>query len=410
MLRGGDVKEIQEFHRQGLSITQIQQLTGYSRDTIRKYLETTGIPRYGPRPPRPTKLDPFIPFLEERLKAGVWNAVVLFRELKERGYDGSYTRVKAYLHPRREAAWTAVVRRFETPPGQQAQVDWGEIGYLETDAGRKRLSCFVLTLGHSRAMFCDIALDQTLETLLRMHEAAFSALGGLPREILYDRMKTVVLGTDERGETRWHPTFLDFSGYWGYTPRLCRPYRPQTKGKTESGVGYVKKSFLPGRQAADLEALRSQQRDWLWNVANARVHGTTFRVVYEAWEEEKPALGVVDGRPPYPLETTVTRKVARDAYVSYRASRYSVPWTSVGQDVQIRESDGQLEIYRQAERIADHRVSAAKHQVITEPVHHEGIPSAGTAARRKPKIVLRPAAPEVEVRDLAVYDRIGDGA
>ena len=404
MLRGGDVSEIRELHRQGLSVTQIHALTGFARSTIRKYLKQPGTPRYSPRPKQPGKLDPFLPFLEERLQAGVWNAVVLLKELKERGYTGGYTILKEYLHPRRQSAFTVAVRRFETPPGQQAQVDWGVIGHDETGGGRRKLSCFVLTLGHSRAMCSDLATDQTLETLLTMHERAFAALGGVPREILYDHMKTVVLGLDERGEVKWHPTFLDFARYWGFSPRLCRPYRPQTKGKVESGVGYVKKSFLPGREAADLEDLRGQHREWLWGVANRRVHGTTHRRVDEAWEEEKPHLQPAEGRPPYALEPQTRRKVARDAYVSYRGSRYSVPWALAGQEVRLRERAGQLEVYRERERVALHEISGGPHQVVTDPSHHCGIPT-GEKRRPQGQILLIPLAPAVEVRPLAIYEQ-----
>ena len=193
--------DILEFRRQGLSVSAISALTGFDRKTIRKYLaEQPAVPTYGPRKRRPRKLDPFVPYLEERLAAGVWNAVVLLRELKERGYRGGYSILTEYLHPKRKAAQEVAVRRFETPPGHQAQVDWGDLGTLQhTDGSKQRLYGFVFTLGQSRALFADVALDQSLPTLLAMHEAAFLALGGVPAEILYDRMKTAVLGeVDDR--------------------------------------------------------------------------------------------------------------------------------------------------------------------------------------------------------------------
>ncbi len=132
MLRGKDVQEIEELKRQGVSTQAISRLTGYDRKTIRKYLiQPGGAPVYGPRAPRPSKLDAFQPYLGERLKAGVWNAVVLLRELRERGYAGGYTILKGWLQPQRESAQVVAVRRFETPPGKQAQVDWGHLGTLE---------------------------------------------------------------------------------------------------------------------------------------------------------------------------------------------------------------------------------------------------------------------------------------
>jgi transposase len=190
--------------------------------------------------------------------------------------------VADWLRPQRESARTVAVRRFETPAGKQGQVDWGHLGTLEVGGEERKIWGFTFTLGYSRTMMAEAALDQKLGTLLRMHEEAFRQLGGVPEEILYDRMKTVWLETDERGEIVWHPVFLDFAKYWGFTPRLCRPYRAQTKGKVESGVKYVRRNFLcglQGREPGCLADLNAQLRAWVWEVANQRVHGTTHEQV-----------------------------------------------------------------------------------------------------------------------------------
>ena len=177
MLRGKDVQEIEELKRQGLSIRAISRLTGYDRKTISRYLlQPGGVPVYGPRAKQAGKLDPFQPYLEERMKAGVWNARVLLRELRERGYTGGYTLLTDWLRPQRQSAQTNAVRRFETPAGKQAQVDWGHLGTLEVDGQERKLWGFTFTLGHSRAMMSEATLDQRLGTLLRMHEEAFRQL------------------------------------------------------------------------------------------------------------------------------------------------------------------------------------------------------------------------------------------
>lgn len=407
------MREIQELKRQGLSVSAISTLTGYDRKTIRKYLATEApVPRYGPRAPRPSKLDPFKPYIEGRLQAGVWNAEVLLRELRQQGYTGGYTLVKDYLQPQRQASHEVAVRRFETPPGHQAQLDWGELGHLETPEGRRVLYGLVCTLGHSRAMFAEVATDQTLGTLLSLHEAAFAALGGVPREILYDRMKTVVLGVDDRGEIRWHPVFLDFARYWGFTPRLCRAYRPQTKGKVESGIKYLRRNFLCGRTATSLPDLQQQLRVWTAEVANRRVHGTTHRVVWEAWQEERSELQPTAGRLPFPYAPEQVRRVARDAYVSYRSNRYSVPWTAAGQEVTLREIGGQLEIRHHGARLALHPLCLGKHQLLTVPAHHTGLPGAGLPGGvgerpgGKARINILLDGPEVEVRSLSAYEAL----
>jgi transposase len=398
------VHDIQELKRQGLSISQIAAHTGFNRRTIRKYLAAPDTPRYGPREPRPTKLDAFHGYLEGRLQAGVWNARVLLRELQERGYAGGYTVLKDYLQPQRREAAVVAVRRFETPPGHQAQMDWGHLGTVQ-EAGRTRtLYGFVLTLGHSRAMYADLALRQTLPTLLRLHEAAFDALGGVPREILYDWMKTVASGTDERGEVRWHPQFRDFARYWGFVPRLCRPYRPQTKGKIESGIGYVRHNFLASYQPDDFAGTRGQLLAWTARVAHPRVHGTTHRVVAEAWEEERPFLQAIAGRRPYPLVIQQLRRVARDAYVDYDTNRYPVPWRVAGREVFVREADGWIEIVREEETLARHELCRGRHQVLPGGAYHADMPLSGTGSRGKRQIVIHDEAPQVEQRPLALYE------
>jgi transposase len=221
VLRGKDVHELEQMKQMGLSISAISEATGYDRKTVRRYLlEPEGVPSYSARAPAPSKLDPHKPYLQDRLTAGVWNAQVLLREIRTLGYDGSYTILKDWLHPQRAAASAAAVRRFETPPGKQAQVDWGHLGYLDLDGRTLRLWGFTITLGYSRRMWAQAALDQKLGTLLRMHEAAFQEWGAVPEEILYDRMKTVWLGTDERGEIIWRPVFLDLPAT-GASSRGC---------------------------------------------------------------------------------------------------------------------------------------------------------------------------------------------
>jgi transposase len=211
------VDEINELKRSGMSIQAISELTGYDRKTIRKYLLKPAVPGYRSRPVPSGKLEPFKPYLNERLQAGVWNAQVLLRELRKRNYTGGYTILKDWLKPQRESARVVAVRRFETPPGKQAQVDWGHLGSLAEDGNERKLWGFTITLGYSRMMMAEAATDQKLGTLLRMHETAFRQWGAVPAEILYDRMKTIWTGTDERGEIIWNAVFLDFARYRGFT-------------------------------------------------------------------------------------------------------------------------------------------------------------------------------------------------
>jgi len=408
-LRGTHVQEIATLHRQGLSISQIARLMNLSRTTIRKYLKNPGTPVYGPRAKRPSKLDPHKTYIDERLRQDAWNATVLLAELRERGYTGGYTALKDYLAPKRREAREVAVRRFETRPGEQAQVDWGHFGELHTEHGRASLSCFAMTLGHSRAMFADVATSQSFEVFLRLHEEAFRAFGGVPEEILYDNIKTVVLSYDHRGEPIFNQALLDFARYWGFRPRLCRPYRPQTKGKIESGIGYLKRSFLCGRSANSLDDLRAQLASWLKNVANVRVHGTTHRIVSEALDEERPHLLPLDLRPPYPYIREKARRVARDAYVTYGTNRYSVPWQVAGRRVALREDGDHLVILLDGQIIATHALHSRRCQTITDSRHHDGMPYAPSGRRSKRNhIVIFQDTPEVQARSLDDYQVFAD--
>ena len=264
--------DVHEAWVRGKSISEIARLTGRDRKTIRRLLREGG-PK--PRAQREvgSKLDAYRQFLLSRMlgEDPVSNAEVLFDEIREMGYNGGRSILKEFLHPFRQLAKEKTTVRFETPPGKQAQVDWGTFQKPE----RKRVQGFVMTLGWSRTMYLDFNETQALASFLGCHEEAFHYFGGVPEEILYDRTKTVWLRDDERGDPIFHPGLLDFAQHYGFQPRLCRGYRPQTKGKTENGIGYVRKNFWPRvrdyRQAHDLLGLR---RRWLDETCNVRVHGT----------------------------------------------------------------------------------------------------------------------------------------
>jgi transposase len=394
-----------------MSIVAISHLTGYDRKTIRKYLLKPAQPVYPVRPPAAGKLEAFKPYLDERLKAGVWNAQVLLRELRERSYQGGYTILKDWLKPQRESSQAVAVRRFETPPGKQAQVDWGHLGSLAGNGEERRLWGFAITLGYSRMMVAEAATDQKLGTLLRMHEMAFRQWGAVPEEILYDRMKTVWTGTDERGEIIWNTAFLDFARYWGFTPRLCRPYRAQTKGKIESGVKYIRRNFLCGllgREPASLADFNAELRRWVAEVANQRVHGTTREQVLFRFDEDQFSMHPVNQRADYPYLDEELRRAARDAYVAWKGSRYSVPWEYAGREVQVRQCGSEIEVLCGANRIAAHGLAAGQHHVVTNGRHHEGIPL-GARNTGKTLIHIQQGAPTVEQRPLSAYESLAGG-
>ena len=222
-------------------------------------------------------------------------ATVLLRELRALGYQGGYSILKDYLATLRPVATPEPVIRFETDPGRQMQADFATIR-----RGRDRLAVFIATLGWSRATYVEFVTDERLETVLRCHESAFYFFGGIPREVLYDNMRTVVTDRNQYGPGlhRYNRTFLDFAHHYGFLPRLCRPYRAKTKGKVERFIGYLRGSFyipLASQLRADglkvdRDTANARAGTWLREVANARVHATTGEVPLVRLELERERL------------------------------------------------------------------------------------------------------------------------
>lgn len=408
MLRGGSVMEIMRLHAAGLSIREISRRTGLARNTVRKYLRNPVVPRYGPRPRRPSKLDPFKPYLEQRMAEGVFNANRLLHELRAMGYTGGKTILKDYLRPRRPAKAPRAVVRFEPAPGEQAQVDWGEFAYTDPQGRRRKVYGFVMVLSYSRAMYVEFVEQQDLSTLLRCHLHAFAALGGVPKTILYDNMKTVVLHR-QGSVVEYHPRLLDFALLAGFTPRSCRPYRAQTKGRVERVIGYLKQHFWPGARFTDRTDLNRQVQAWVAEVAHQRVHGTTGRRPAELLAEERPHLT--------PLRTTAAfapllqeeRRVSRDGYVSYGSSRYGVPWRYSGRYVAVHASETEVEIRDGDRVIARHPRALLPGMTLPLPGQYQGAPLGG-ASRPCPPLAVQIAGPDVEVRSLRVYEALLAGA
>ncbi|MCL6450442.1 MAG: IS21 family transposase, partial [Acetobacteraceae bacterium] len=329
------MRQIYDLKAQGRSIRGIARAVGASRNTVRKYLRSPGLPQPKPRRRRVSKLAPYFEYVQQRLAQGVWNCVVLLRELKARGYPGGYTILKDYVKPFRRPRQPVATARFETQPGEQAQVDWGCFGYTAVDGRKRRLWAFVMVLSWSRWMYLEFVSRVDLATFIRCHLNAFERLGGVPRTCLYDQAKVVVLGRDGNGEPLWNPRFFDFALRLGFMPRLCRPYRAQTKGRVESGIKYVKNNFWPAARFVGCQDLNLQGQQWTEAVANQRVHGTT---------RQRPADMVVKERPyllPLPPAARLApflreeRRVGRDGYVQWEGAWYGVPWQWAGRVVEV---------------------------------------------------------------------------
>ncbi|WP_233259587.1 IS21 family transposase [Ramlibacter sp. WS9] len=395
---------------QGLSIAAIARELDLDRKTVRTCLKQECWRPYR-REAAGSLLDAHRDWLGARAPEVNYSARILWQELRQqRGFAGSYVIVRRAVVPLRLEASVASLtqRRFETGPGEQAQCDWGQVT-VRLGGVRTEIHVFVMTLGYSRRGFAMGFLRERMPDLLAAHEAAFAHFGGRCEFLLYDRMRTVVLGTSE-GRARLNPTFASFAAHWGFTPRLCQPYRAQTKGKVESGVKYVKRNFVPGRQFRDLEDFNAQLAAWQIEVADVRDHGTTHQRPIDRFAEEAQALAPTAGHPSFLAAMVRERMVADDWLVSIEGNRYSVPFALIGKTVQVVRQGGSWVIRHRGCVVAEHPVLAGRAQLSVKPEHGPGAAARNVRQRhgnRPPQNTANvDVAREVEVRDLAIYERL----
>lgn len=410
MVRLGELMMILELHRQGVPITAIARRTGRDPKTIRKYIER-GIeaPVYGPRSVgRPSKLAPYLDYLRERIAAFPdLSAVRLTREIREMGYEGAYTAVKRFLaaiRPDQQPRPFEV--RFETPAGVQAQVDFARfvVTFDDEPATSRIVWLFSLVLGHSRFLFARYVLHQDLQTLLRCHIQAFEALDGVPIEILYDRMKTAVTGEDDQGHIIYNRALLALARHYRFQPRACRPYRAKTKGKVERPFSYIRQDFFLGRRFRNLEDLNAQLIEWLDTVANVRVHGTTQRIVAEAFADERPELQRL---PEHRFDAVLKleRRVSHDGFVAIGGNYYSVP-DRTRRVVEVQQLPDLIRILDLGTVVAEHPVLEGRKQYRIDRSHRTG----GSGKRRphgSAAMTIGRIGDHVPLRSLDIYQAIG---
>jgi len=403
-------EQMSEMAMAGQSISAIGRAMDLDRKTVRRWLRERQWAPYRRQPTEATLLAPHQAWLKERAPQVNYSARILFQELRQRDYQGSYDTVKLAVRPLRAEATLAGLTqcRYETAPGQQAQIDWGEARLRFGDGSeRTRVNFFVMTLGFSRRAYVEAFANERMATLFAAHEHAFSHFNGHCAVLLYDRMRTVLDDTTE-GSRKWNSTFKAFADYWGFEPRVCRPYRPQTKGKVESGVKYVKRNFLPGRQFRDLDDLNEQLQRWTLEVADLRVHGTTHQRPIERFVEEAKALIATAGQLAFLDAVVRERMVAEDWLVTIDSNRYSVPCRLIGKRVQVLRIGGHWQISHGGELVAQHPVLAGRYQLSVQAGHG---PGAAARNARQRYSSPQPTAPlpgtvAVQVRDLAVYDQL----
>ncbi len=419
------IMEIKYLAREGVPKAEIARRCGVSRQTVHNRLNSDQLVAQ-PRPPRASKLDPFKPYIRSRLEHFDLPATVLQRELRSRGYSGGLSILRQYMAPLKAEYTRRVTERFETVPGQQAQIDWGECGTILVGGERRKLYVFVLVLGYSRMMYARFTTSTRLPELLDCLVRSFDVLG-IPRQLLVDNMKQAVERHDvSTGVVQWNPSFLAFAHHHGVHPLASPPYWPRVKGKVERGVGYLKRSFLEGRLITDLDDLNQQLVHWLDTVANVRAHGTTHMRPVDRFVAEQSSLRPRIAVPAYDVRPIHYCQVYADCHLSFHGVRYSVHPDAAHRTVMVRPEGDHVgavfSVYLGEALVARHRRQPKHSMAVTLPAHVAAIRQhtrGKTPARPRhgaprfeqvtaPQTPWRPIqGPHVQVRSLQSYDQVG---
>ncbi|HYY52081.1 MAG TPA: IS21 family transposase [Myxococcales bacterium] len=350
----------------GLKIETVARRFGVHHSVVRRSLREPG--KAPPAVPRPSKLEPWKPFIVQRLtELPLLTSTRLFMELRDRGYTGSAKHLRRYVAQVREPRSRKAYLRVEFEPAEQAQVDWGSFGYLRVGTSQRPLSLFSMVLSWSRAIFIDFSLDQQMETFCRMHRQALEFFGGVPRRVIYDNLKSVVL--HHVGATvQFNPRFLAFAGHYLFEPTAAPARYPEFKGRVEASIKFIRHSFFYGRSFSGLDDLRAQAARWRDEIANERIHATTRERPAQRLLVERPRLRAL---PPHPFDTDiiVPLVVSKEARVRFDCNSYSVPTKLVGKTVQLRADDRRLRIMCDGVEVAAHARCWDKHRHIEDPAH-----------------------------------------
>jgi len=403
-----DVQAMLKLAALGWGAKRIAGEMGCSRNTVRRYLRAGGYVPYR-SPARSGKLHGLGSWLAVRYLQHRGNADVVRQDLRrELGIKVSLRTVeRAVRHLRREVlAQSRSTVRFETAPGQQLQIDFGSLQVPIADQNR-RIFLFVATLGYSRRTFVDVFLHERQSAWVQGIEGAFGYFGGITQELLLDNAKALVHKHNVRTrEIIFNDRFGSFCKYWGVTPRACAPYRARTKGKDERGVGYVKRNAIAGHRFASIDALQRHLAQWMREVADVRIHGTTGEPPIERFErDERAVLIPVNGRAPFLQVRELVRCVHSDACIELDTNRYSVPWRLIGESVTVVVADRQVRILYAGQEVACHAQSLARRMSVTDRKHLVGIVGAGERSRAVPLLstIGEPKAEEL-LRPLSEYE------
>lgn len=371
------------FHAEHWKIGTIASELGIHHDAVRSALEAHRFVSTR-KVARSTLLDPYKPFIGETLEQHPrLRSSRIFEMIRGRGYTGSVVALRRYVRGVRPVPTREAFFRLDTLPGEQAQVDWGHFGRVRVGRAERRLSCFVMVLSFSRAIYARFSLDQTMENFLRGHVAAFEAFGGAPRTIFYDNLKSVVL--ERVGEhVRFHPSVLELAGHYHFAPQPCAPYRPNEKGKVERAIQYIRTSFFEARSFNTVSELNIEIVSWIASIADMRPWpGDPERKlrVFEARERERSQL-LRRPEHDFPASTMRTVRSGKTPYVRFDLNDYSIPIDFVGKSLTLLADELDVRLIHGADEvIAKHKRSWSRGERIEIAQHLDTLAAEKRRAR-----------------------------
>lgn len=358
------------FYAEHWKVGTIASELGLHTDTVRNAVETQRFA--GKQPIRPSMVDPWVGFIRQTLDQHPrLRATRIYQMVRDRGYSGSVVQLRravARLRPNATEAFLHL-RMF---PGEQAQADWAHFGHVMVGRARRALSCFVITLSYSRALYLEFFFDQTTENFLRGHVHAFHAWHGQPRVILYDNLKSAVL--ERRGNhIQFNPRLIELSAHYLFAARPCQVRAGNEKGRVERAIRYIRDSFWAGRTFTTLEECNRQALLWRDQVAHQRPWpGQDGRTVEQAFAEEQPRL-LPPPRHPFDADRIETVSSRKTIYVRFDLNDYSIPPEAVGRPLTLTASDTTVRLLDGSIEIARHRRSWDRGQMVLDPAHQQAL-------------------------------------
>jgi len=358
--------KIKHYRKQGLKSSQIADKTSLDIRTVKKWLPCDQY-RQRRSSKKKSKLDPFKDYIASLIEIHSYSAMQIYQRILEEGFTGGYTIVKEYVAKIRPPK-TKPFLTLSFAPGECAQVDWGSYGSVNVGETRRRLSFFVMVLCHSRMMYVEFTVSQTMEHFLRCHQNAFHFFGGVAKKIMVDNLKSAVLKRTVGHEPIFNPKYLDFANHYGFVITPCAPGKGNEKGRVESGVGYVKKNFLAGLDIPDFKIMSPAAQNWLDTIANVRIHGETKKRPVDIFEQERQYLTPVSPRE-YDIAVISKIRANRQFRVNFDSNRYSVPAEYAGELLDLKAYPDRVCLYHENKLIARHPRSYDRHKDFEDPDH-----------------------------------------